>query len=482
MTGSNECFGGVDEQSRSRGQFNMDSNSIYRSDSMSSHRAPPQTVEAVTCGNDDRVECREATVEGATAEHDTNSDGHPYRGYMIILAGFAANFVVFGFAFTYGVFQDFYLSADGPLHGKSPSSVSIIGTLATGLTYLLTFMNNAVLRYLSIRQVMIAGSLLMSMGLVCASFASEIWHFALTQGVMFGIGGAMTYLPPVIHAPPYFKTHRGTAMGLLFSGTGIGGLVLAPLTRFLITRIGWNWALRVCGMISFIFLVPTSLLVHPHQSTLSVHESDKLRIIPLNSKLFTNRKFIIHMAGAAFQSAGYLIPGYYMSSFGQTLGFSYNEGSVLIGINNAVNAASKIVVGYSSDKFGRFNMLVLCCVLSSLTVLGLWLTSTRGTFISFVVLYGAVSGPIISLLPTCLVELFGLQNYQSSTWFLYFCRGAGTFLGSPIAGLFIRNGALVPRDYRNTILYNAALFLANSSCFIFVRTLVALDNNWKLKQ
>lgn len=413
---------------------------------------------------------------------DLSHDTLIRRSYMIIAAGFIANFVIFGFAFTYGVFQDFYLSQSGPLFEKPISSVSIIGSVATGLTYLLTVMNNFLLRFLSIKQTMIIGSFLIAMGLICASFAHEIWQFALSQGVLFGIGSSMTYLPPVVHAPPYFNTHRGIAMGILFSGTGVGGLVLAPLTRYLISRVGWQWALRICGIISFTCLLPICFLVYPHPTYIASPSSSSAKIEPLNLKLVFSRKFILHMSGALLQSAGYLIPGYYMSSFGQALGFSSSQGAVFIGVNNAVNAVSKVIVGHFSDRFGRLNMLVSCCLLSAITVFALWLTSTRDTFISFVVIYGVVSGPIISLLPTCMVELFGVQNYQSTTWFLYFCRGMGTFLGSPIAGLFVQNGAFSVHDYRNAILYNGSLFSANFLCFMCMRVFVASGNHWKIRQ
>lgn len=417
-------------------------------------------------------------------EVDVGSKKLQYRGYMIVAAGFMCNFIIFGFAFTFGVFQDFYLSKDGPLYGKPVATVSIIGSLASALTYMVTIGNNVLLRFFSIQHTMAFGSLLIAMGLISASWAKEIWQFALSQGVMFGIGGSMAYLPAIVHAPPYFGAHRGIAMGILFSGTGIGGLALAPLTRYLITKYGWQWALRICGIITFVCLLPATFLVHPHPSYVATHKikSAKIEAVCLNMNLITSKKFIFHMIGALLQSAGYLIPGYYMSSYGQTLGFSSNEGAVFIGINNAVNAISKVIVGYFADNFGRVNMLLCCCLLSAITVFALWLVSTRGTLIAFVILYGVVSGPIISLLPTCMVELFGVQHYQSSTWLLYFCRGVGTFLGSPVAGLFIKHGGSSAHDYQNTIIYNGVLFVANFICFTYVRTILASENEWKIRQ
>ncbi|ANB13265.1 hypothetical protein AWJ20_1549 [Sugiyamaella lignohabitans] len=143
-----------------------------------------------------------------------------YNKYSVVIAGFIANFMVFGIAFTFGVFQDFYLSPEGPLHGQSVAVVSIIGSVATCLTYTLTICNNLLAKYLSVAQIMGIGSLIFSLGLICASFSRTTWEFSLTQGVLFGIGSSMLYMQPVIHGPPYFTTHRGIAMGIIFSGTG----------------------------------------------------------------------------------------------------------------------------------------------------------------------------------------------------------------------------------------------------------------------
>lgn len=38
--------------------------------------------------------------------------------------------------------------------------------------------------------MMVAGSLIMVAGLVAASFATQVWHLALTQGFVLGLGGS----------------------------------------------------------------------------------------------------------------------------------------------------------------------------------------------------------------------------------------------------------------------------------------------------
>lgn len=425
-------------------------------------------------GGEEENEASPTTVTDPAADAKVRRNG-----YFVIIAGFIANFIVFGISFTFGVFQEFYLSSKGPLKGKSPSIVSLIGTVATSLTYMLGILNGPLSSRYPIQYIMGTGSIILSLGLILTGSCQEeqTWQFALTQGVMYGIGSSMTYLPPVVCGPQYFSKRRGIAMGLVFAGTGVGGLVMAPVSRKLISALGWRWALRTLGFIAFVFTFSVSFMVKPHPN----FRPSNIGLI--NFRVAKSLKFIIHVSGGFLQSAGYLIPLFYMSSYAGTLGMSYSEGAVLIGVNNAVNAAAKVVLGFGADYVGRINMLLFCCLMSAVTVFALWMVPQKDTFISFVVLYGIFSGPIIALLPACLVELFGVQNYHSVSGLMYFTRGLGNLLGSPIAGLFVKNPALTstPSDYRVTIIYNGALLAANSIFFLALRGLVASERNWKLK-
>lgn len=379
------------------------------------------------------------------------------QGIKVLVAGFFTNFIVFGVGFTYGVFQEFYLSNEGPLNHAKPATVALIGTLATSITYMGAVFQTTIRKYAATNISMAVGGLILSMGLICASWCTQIWQFALTQGIMFGVGASATYIPPIVFAPQYFDKHRGIAMGLVFAGTGFGSLVFAFLTRYLINHVGWQWALRTLGLILLAVTGVCSQFVEPHPN---YHQHSGSLLI--SSSVLRSRKFGLQMLCGLLQSMAYLIPVIYMASYGTTLGFSSNEGATFIAINNVVNAMSKVLFGHFADSIGKINMLSICCCLSMITVYALWLIPNRSTFISFVVLYGVASGPIISLIPACLSEMFGIQVYYSVTGMLYLCRGIGNLLGSPIAGLLVKENTSVPSSYFNVIQYTGAALAAST--------------------
>lgn len=394
----------------------------------------------------------------------------------IVIAGFVANFMVWGIAFTFGVFQEFYTSTEGPLYHSSPAVVSMIGTVASATTYCVAIFNNYLTRRLNCpRNVMLTGTALMSLGLFLASLAKEgqIYQFILSQGLLFGIGSSLLYSPPVVCAPPYFTRHRGVALGILFSGTGIGALAIAPFSQMLITKLGWRWALRVLGFCTLTISSVISFMVHQHPSLSNDYKPISQMF---NYKVVDLYSLLAQLGAGFFQSAGYLICLNYMSTYGLTLGFSARQGAYFIAMNNGINALFKILIGHLADKTGRLNMIVACSFSSAASVFALWMVTIRPTFIAFVVIYGVVSGAIVSLLPTCLVQVFGVKNYQSISGLMYFCRGLGNLAGSPIAGLLIRNQFTqhqIASDYRNAIIYNGSLLSASTALLLYLRIRVA---------
>lgn len=396
------------------------------------------------------------------------------KAFCILIGGFFSFFTVFGLSFTYGIFYEFYLSENGPLYGEDPSKVAMIGTLTTAITYSFSIFQPILRTFISFKLLMLLGGVLFSLGLFLASISKNVWEFAMTQGVLVGIGSSLIYLQPVILAPQYFTKKRGTAMGFIFAGTGFGAFAMGPFSSYLISHIGWKNALRVLGSIGFVLSTSSCMLIYPHPN-IQNNSFNSINKSLINVSVLKSNKLILHLMCGLLQSLAYLIPTFYMSSYGITLGFSSSQCALLIGINNLVNAISKIILGYFADaSIGRFNMLIICCMASTATIFSLWLIPNRSTFLAFVILYGVTSGPIISLLPTSMVELFGANVYQSVTAFLFLMRGIGNALGAPIAGVLLKQYSKSDSDYHSVILYTGAALAASSFCAVVLRVLLTI--------
>jgi MFS family permease len=413
--------------------------------------------------------------------------------FLVLASSTALVFTGCGINFTFGVYQELYDSMsripNTPFTGASPAQIDLIGTLSIALMTIGAPFTTAWTKQYSPRAVIWSGGIIYAAALVLASFSQALWQFILTQGLLLGIGTCMAYMPSVTVAPTWFSRHRGLAMGVILSGTGIGGVVWPLAFRSLIERVGFRNTLRITAGISFVLIMTAGFFMKWPASQLSRIQTENtansrrlnfLRIPLIDWRVVRTRKFAAHALGAALQSAAYYTPVFFFASFARTLGYSQATSANFIAISNAANALGKIVIGYAADRMGRLNTLLLSTLVSAIAVLALWLPSALSTtaasgstlFIVFTIFYGIFASAYVSLFPTSLVELFGIQNFVSVNGALYMVRGLATLLGTPVAGLLIRSNQqqkASPRSYENTSIMVGVLLAAATFAVLWVR-------------
>ncbi|KAG0041981.1 hypothetical protein BGZ90_009565, partial [Linnemannia elongata] len=155
-------------------------------------------------------------------------------------------------------------------------------------------------------------------------------------GFLFGVGGGLVFFSSISVTAQYFEKRRGLANGIAVAGSGIGGLSLAPLTRYLIAQVvkkGPIFDMSIIRVPGFMYLMATAFVV-----TFGY-------MVPV-----------------------FLIPTYSNVELGQTPATSAN----LISIFSGINAASRIILGVAADKLGRTNTLFTCCFLAGASCLAIW--------------------------------------------------------------------------------------------------------------
>lgn len=417
-----------------------------------------------------------------------------------------------GINFAFGVYQELYesmsrsSSAEGrnPFTGATPAQIDLIGTLAISLMSLGAPFASAWCKSYSPCTITFAGGVIFGLSNILASFGQKLWHFILTQGVLLGCGVCLTYIPAMTVAPVWFTTHRGLAIGIVSSGTGVGGVAWAPLLRYLNNRMGFRNTLRLAGGVSFILLGVSALALtwepaFEQRTRLERQQSSRTRIlVPLvNWRVARTRKFMAQCISASLQSSAYYAPVFFFSAYARSLGYSAATGATFIALSNGSSAIGKIIIGHMADRLGRINTLLLTTFISAVTALGLWLPSTlsggdrdgKNLFAAFAILYGIFAGAYISLFPTALVELFGVQHFASVNGFLYMARGFAALVGTPVAGVLIRGGRggveglWTAKAYQNTSILIGALLTGATVGVAWMRIEAAVNTSdtrrWK---
>ena len=126
---------------------------------------------------------------------------------------------------SYGVYLSHYL-ADDYFPGATPLDYALIGGLEFGAALFISPACTVLTRDLGRNAVMFAGCTMLSGGFIAASFATQIWHLYLSQGVLIGMGIGAIFIPSVQVLPQWFLKRRSLAGGLASAGSGFGGLGL----------------------------------------------------------------------------------------------------------------------------------------------------------------------------------------------------------------------------------------------------------------
>jgi MFS family permease len=308
----------------------------------------------------------------------------------------------------------------------------------------------------------------------------------------------MAYVPTMSVAPGWFDQRRGLAMGIVISGSACGAMVWPPVLRVITSAIGFRNALRISGCVVAVFvpLAGYALRWEPafgekiKGQTRGLSRWTGWMSAPLvDMKVARSKRFVAQALGCFLQSTGYATPLFFYAAYARSLGYSAAQADDFITISNAANFVSRIVIGYAADKLGRLNVLFLTTVMSSVAVFGFWLPSTLTVstsadvlFIIFAVLYGCFGSAYISLFPASLIELFG-QHFTSVNGALYFIRGIGALLGTPLTSLLLPGGSAL-EDSSNylRVTYTVGLLLfAASIATLWVRIEGSAGKKWTWK-
>jgi MFS family permease len=112
------------------------------------------------------------------------------------------------------------------------------------------------------RFVIEGGVLITAAGLIGATWIAAPWQLYATLGLLVGIGAnCISYSVHSQFLPNWFVARRALAIGIAFSGVGVGGMLILPWLQALILHDGWRTACGTLGVITLVVLLPINLLV-----------------------------------------------------------------------------------------------------------------------------------------------------------------------------------------------------------------------------
>ncbi|KAK3831244.1 MAG: major facilitator superfamily domain-containing protein [Linnemannia elongata] len=406
------------------------------------------------------------------------------RAWLVVLGSFLIHSFCFApTEYIFGVFEHNYLEIfPSSTHG----SIALIGTLGSSSTYFAGFISGASADRFGYRTTALLGTGIMALALLLASFANHVWQLYLTQGVLFGIGASLVYYPAIGAPSHWFDAKRGLALGLAVSGTGLGGLALAPATQALVDTVGVKWALRVLAIVSIAICGTASFLIVERESGKKVPEpSREITDLELNQmseklsqkakptgivgffaelKVFKNPQFLSLTFAELAASIGFLIPMYYFQTYSLFIGLTAQDGALIAGLSSGASCLGRITLGFAADRLPKTAVVSFCAWMTAGSILIIWtLSKSFGVYLAFALVYGFFAGGYVSLVPLVISETFGAHQLSTVIGFMYAASGVGMLAGAPVAGMIL--GATEPNlSYLPVIMTAGGTLLLGACC------------------
>ncbi|RAK82803.1 MCT family MFS transporter [Aspergillus fijiensis CBS 313.89] len=320
------------------------------------------------------------------AEHEAAPDGGS-QAWLVAAGGACIMFSCLGFANSFGVFQEYYEA--NQLRVESSSKISWIGSLCTFLQFAAGGLGGPLFdRYGT--WVIRPAAVVYIFAMMMTSLCSEYWQFMLAQGVLLGTAMAFLQLPAFAAVSQYFDKKKAAALGLIVSGSSIGGVVFPiALSKMLnSSSLGFGWSVRVMGFVVIPLMAFACTVVKPRLPPRTTSF-----FIP---EAFTQARFDLIIAAFFFMFIGLFTPLFYLPTYAVTRGMDATLASYLLAILNAASTFGRIIPGILADKYGRLNMFALGGIATG--VIGLCMTKAESTagLVVYAVFIGFVSGTIVS--------------------------------------------------------------------------------------
>ncbi|KAF4630901.1 hypothetical protein G7Y89_g7236 [Cudoniella acicularis] len=406
-----------------------------------SSRAPTQ----ISDDSSEHVQLSRLTTWKTSEESDIQDGGY---GWIVVGSIFLINAHSWGMTGSYAVFLAYYLSHD-TYPGATSLDYAMIGGLSFSTAFLVAPLVNFCVKALGSKPTLCIGILFQAAGFIGASFATEIWHLFLSQGVSLGIGIGFMFDATAGIIPQWFTKGRAFANGLASGGSGTGGMIYSLATFAMVPRLGLAWTFRTLAIIQFVVCGVCTLLLKDRNREIGSS------LASFDIKLLKRLEFILLLGWAFFSLLGYVTLLFSLPNWATTINLTASQGSIINAMANLAQAISRPLIGHFADKAGCLTISTFGTVLAGLTCLLFWpFVEDFTQAVIFALMSGAVTGTFFTLIAPVCARVVGLVELPAGLAVMQ--RSSG-------------------RVYLNVQVFAGAMFLAAAVCLFFVR-------RWKIAE
>ena len=268
----------------------------------------------------------------------------------------------------------------------------------------------------SIRNMVVAGAVCMSVGMILVSISGAFWQIVLIHATLLPLALVLCgTLSSQTLVGKWFTKGRGIAIGISAAGTSLGGFVFPFVTAQLIGDFDWRTAFQILGALTFLFLVPLNWLVlrvPPPAVKVSLLESPDFDQRIWNTReILTTKMFWIPIAGLLPHNLAFAAVQFNLGAYMSDLGMAQGIAAQIISLSAFSMILGKFLFGglgdYVDHRFLFWGMAISLCG-ALILYSG---TPSRIELYLAAVMQGIATGGVMPMMGNVYASRFGTMSF-----------------------------------------------------------------------
>ncbi|RAL61107.1 hypothetical protein DID88_010446 [Monilinia fructigena] len=336
------------------------------------------------------------------------------KAWLSVLAGFCVFLSTWGITSSYGAFQSYYTTT--LLLEESSSALSWIGSMQSFLLIIVGIIAGPLFDMGYLMHLMYLGGTLTTLGLFMLSLSKKYHQVMLSQGVCYGLGSGLMYIPSIALISIQFTKRRAFALGVASLGTSVGGVIFP---------------------IAFKRLATTPSLF----SVLYMDRSQKAKRKIFDVTALREPTFMLFSLSLFFIFLAYFVPLFYIPAYATVhLKESSDSSFYLLAITNAGSALGRTLPLFFAHKLGSLNIFFASAIVGTILIFS-WISIEKAAnYTVDSVFWGIISGVLVTAPAAALAHpaITPSMNVIGTRLGMSWSAAAmGVLVGTPIAGALV---------------------------------------------
>ncbi len=380
----------------------------------------------------------------------SDGTGRVFYGWYIVAVCWVVNFIVFGISVnTFTVYVKPIQADLGWSRGQISLAISL-AAVAMGLGA--PFIGRLIDR-IGARLAMATGAAIIGVCTILLSRAQSLPTF-YALFILSGVGqGLATIIPVSLVISNWFTAMRGKALGTAMTGTGLGAMVMVPVSTWIVLNWGWRTSYAIMGCI-ILLMVPLNLLfirtrpadvgLLPDGGLATEEDPASAEGLSVPEAVRTQAFWMI---GAMMVLAGLVAMGVgvHLMPYLTDIGHTESRASLIIAVISGMTFLGKISLGFIADRWGVRPAVALAFGLILAGILLLMGAGALPVAFVFAVVYGLGIGAPLVINAALTAERLGLKQFGAVFGILTLLNTAGVALGAVLTGfIYDAAGSYIP--------------------------------------